>query len=119
MWKSKARLSAREGLWFHIDGAFGALGRLVEQSPELELLAPVDLNIVCFAPSRADSDALIPAIVADLHEAGRVAPSTTTIKGRLAIRAAIVNHRTEAEDIQALATSTLALVRSAGLRLAS
>ena len=96
-----------------------ALGRLVEQSPELELLAPVNLNIVCFAPSRADSDALIPAIVADLHDAGRVAPSTTTVKGRLAIRAAIVNHRTEAEDIEALVTSTLTLVRSAGLRLAS
>ena len=34
-------------------------------------------------------------IVADLHEAGDVAPSTTVIDGRLAIRAAIVNHRTE------------------------
>ncbi|MEO6340075.1 MAG: pyridoxal-dependent decarboxylase [Caulobacteraceae bacterium] len=96
-----------------------ALAQLVEQSPELELLAPVNLNIVCFGLRRPDSDDLIPGIVADLHEAGRVAPSTTTVRGRLAIRAAIVNHRTEAEDIEALVTSTLALVRSAGLRLAS
>ena len=33
-------------------------------------------------------------IVADLHESGIAAPSTTTIDGKLAIRAAIVNHRT-------------------------
>ena len=96
-----------------------ALAHLVEQSPELELLAPVELNIVCFGLRSADSDALIPGIVADLHEAGRVAPSTTTVRGRLAIRAAIVNHRTEPEDIRALVASTRALVRSAGLRLAS
>ena len=96
-----------------------SLARLVDQSSELELLAPVSLNIVCFGLRRADSDALIPGIVADLHEAGRVAPSTTTIKGRLAIRAAIVNHRTGAEDIQALVASLHALIGPAAQRLAS
>ncbi len=38
-------------------------------------------------------------IVVRLQEVGTVAPSTTTIGGRLAIRAAIVNHRTDEADI--------------------
>ena len=46
-------------------------------------------------------------IVAGLHEEGRVAPSLTTIAGRTAIRAAIVNHST-AEDVDALVRSALA-----------
>ena len=43
-----------------------------------------------------------------------MAPSTTVIDGRLAIRAAIVNHRTEQCDIDRLVSETLRL----GLRLA-
>jgi aromatic-L-amino-acid/L-tryptophan decarboxylase len=50
-------------------------------------------------------------IVADLHESGIVAPSTTTVGGRLAIRAAIVNHRTGPGDIDALIAATLAFGR--------
>ena len=41
-------------------------------------------------------------IVADLHEGGVVAPSTTVLDSGLAIRAAIVNHRTERRDVEAL-----------------
>jgi aromatic-L-amino-acid decarboxylase len=44
-----------------------------------------------------------------LQESGIAAPSTTTIGGRVAIRAAIVNHRTEKRDIDALVAATLAL----------
>jgi glutamate/tyrosine decarboxylase-like PLP-dependent enzyme len=77
------------------------LARRVEAEPELELLAPVPLNIVCFGYRGADADRLNAEIVADLHEAGRVAPSLTTICGRIAIRAAIVNHRTGPEDVDA------------------
>jgi aromatic-L-amino-acid decarboxylase len=80
----------------------------VEASDELELLAPVSLNIVCFAYKGADNA----AIVADLHEQGRVAPSTTTLAGRTAIRAAIVNHRTGPGDIEALVESVLTLGRA-------
>ena len=41
------------------------------------------------------------AIVADLQESGIAAPSTTVLHGQLAIRAAIVNHRTKVHDIDA------------------
>jgi aromatic-L-amino-acid decarboxylase len=74
----------------------------VVATPQLELLAPVQLNIVCFRHRGEDADALNAGIVADLHESGIAAPSTTVIGGRLAIRAAIVNHRTAPRDIDAL-----------------
>jgi glutamate/tyrosine decarboxylase-like PLP-dependent enzyme len=75
--------------------------------PRLELLAPVNLNIVCFRYRADEADAVNGEIVADLHEAGIAAPSTTMLDGRLAIRAAIVNHRTARRDIDALLAAVL------------
>jgi hypothetical protein len=40
-----------------------------------------------------------------------VAPSLTTLEGKTAIRAAIVNHRTERDDIEALITGVIAAGR--------
>ena len=88
------------------------LERQVKNTPELELLAPVELNIVCFRYRADDSDRLNANLVADLQESGSVAPSTTIIDGRLAIRAAIVNHRTGQADIDTLIERTLALGRN-------
>jgi glutamate/tyrosine decarboxylase-like PLP-dependent enzyme len=79
----------------------------IATSRELELLAPVSLNIVCFGYRGPDSGRLNARIVADLHESGVSAPSTTMIGDRLAIRAAIVNHRTEPRDIDALVNAVL------------
>lgn len=73
--------------------------------PRLELLAPVNLNIVCFR-YRAD-DEMNREIVADIQESGVAAPSSTTLAGRFAIRAAIVNHRTDETDIDALVAAVL------------
>jgi aromatic-L-amino-acid/L-tryptophan decarboxylase len=88
-----------------------ALARYLESrvlaEPRLELLAPAQLNIVCFRYRGADADALNAEIVADIHESGIAAPSTTTIHGNLAIRAAIVNHRTDTCDIDALIDAVL------------
>jgi glutamate/tyrosine decarboxylase-like PLP-dependent enzyme len=84
----------------------GRLGAAVEAHEALELLAPVRLNIVCFRV-RALDDAGNAALVVALHEAGSFAPSTTRIGGRLAIRAAIVNHRTDARDIDGLLRAVL------------
>jgi len=100
-----------------------ALARLlaarIEAEPELELAAPVALNVVCFryrgAATDRDPDELNRDIVLALYDAGRVAPSSTILGGRYTIRAAIVNHRTGAADIEALVASVLA----AGRRLSS
>jgi aromatic-L-amino-acid/L-tryptophan decarboxylase len=84
----------------------------IAQTPELELLAPVELNIVCFRFRTPDSDRINAQIVVDLQECGSVAPSTTTINERVAIRAAIVNHRTSRAEIDTLLDETLALGRA-------
>ncbi|MGI4847160.1 MAG: pyridoxal phosphate-dependent decarboxylase family protein [Janthinobacterium lividum] len=108
------------------------LSERIQALPALELLAPVALNIVCFRyiggagegegmrsgdrtgaePGASDHsdestghsylNALNSRIVIAVQESGLAAPSNTTIKGRLAIRAAIVNHRTTRADIDKL-----------------
>jgi glutamate/tyrosine decarboxylase-like PLP-dependent enzyme len=92
------------------------LKRRIENEPKLELLAPVALNIVCFRYRSPDADRVNADLVVALQESGIAAPSTTTINGQLAIRAAIVNHRTTASDIDALIDATLALGEIAARR---
>ncbi len=84
------------------------LDERIRAEPRLELLAPARLNIVCFRFRADNPDRINAEIVADLHERGRVAPSTTTIDGKLAIRAAFVNHRTQPCDVDALIAEVLA-----------
>jgi glutamate/tyrosine decarboxylase-like PLP-dependent enzyme len=85
------------------------LEKRIVATPELELLAPVELNIVCFRYRAEDADRVNARIVVDLQESGIVAPSTTRIGDRLAIRAAIVNHRTDTQDVDALVDAAVAL----------
>jgi glutamate/tyrosine decarboxylase-like PLP-dependent enzyme len=80
------------------------MARLVEASGELELGAPVVLNVCCFrcAPrgvAAEDQDAFNRKIATRLQLDGKVVLSTTRLGGRTFLRAAIVNHRTRDEDI--------------------
>lgn len=89
----------------------------VRAHAELELLAPVELQIVCFRyrRERMDEEALDRVnseIVIRLQESGVVAPSMTLLKGRVAIRAAITNHRTTGAEIDALIESAVRTGRS-------
>ena len=81
--------------------------RQIESHPDLELLAPVQLNIVCFRYRADDANQVNGDIVADIQESGISAPSTTVLDGQLAIRAAIVNHRTDICDVDALIAAVL------------
>ncbi len=94
-----------------------SLARYLEQrvrgEPQLELLAPAQLNIVCFRYRADDADTVNAKIVADLQESGIAAPSTTTIDGKFAIRAAFVNHRTQIRDVDALVDAVLRLGEAA------
>ena len=83
------------------------LKQRIETLPMLELLAPVELNIVCFRYRCDAADRVNADIVVALQESGIAAPSTTTLNGRLAIRVALVNHRTQMQDIDALLQATL------------
>lgn len=90
------------------------LERRVRSEPNLELMAPVTLNIVCFRHRGSDPDALNARIVVELQESGIAAPSTTRIGGHLVIRAAIVNHRTRTSDVDALVAAILELGKGPG-----
>jgi glutamate/tyrosine decarboxylase-like PLP-dependent enzyme len=91
----------------HLDLA-QQLARRVDESPDLERLADVPLNIVCFRfrpPGLAEEELsdlnarIGKALLAD----GRVYVGTTTYEGRVAFRPAIVNWRTTAADIDLIA----------------
>lgn len=91
------------------------LGELIDAEPRLRRMAPVSLNIVCFSyvghgqHLPEDQDALNRKLLIALHESGLSAPSSTVLKGRLVLRAAIVNHRTRTEDITTLLNAVLTL----------
>ncbi|MGB8397579.1 pyridoxal phosphate-dependent decarboxylase family protein [Bradyrhizobium sp.] len=85
----------------------GYLEARILSEPRLELLAPVQLNIVCFRYRAADANKVNGDIVIDIQESGIAAPSTTLIDGQLAIRAAIVNHRTDTCDLDALLAAVI------------
>jgi len=89
------------------------LAQRVAEQAQLELMAEVSLNIVCFrycgdqrlAP--AEYDAINRAMIRHIQLSGMAAPSMTTLHGRTVIRAAIVNHRTNQDDIDHLLVATL------------
>jgi glutamate/tyrosine decarboxylase-like PLP-dependent enzyme len=83
------------------------LAELVEMHPDLELLVPVSLNIVCFryvvaSLTEAKHKDINNEIVMRLQESGIAAPSTTTLNGILAIRVNITNHRCKHQDFNLL-----------------
>jgi glutamate/tyrosine decarboxylase-like PLP-dependent enzyme len=83
------------------------LAHLVEKAPELELVAPAPLNVVCFryAPagsSEAQRNEWNREILMRIQERGIAAPSSTVLGGKFAIRAAIVNHRSTRRDFEIL-----------------
>lgn len=111
------RLYGMKRLGAMIEGRCLLAGHLRDRvlaEPALELLAPVALNVVCFRFRHARADEVNAAIVIDLQEAGIAAPSTTILDGKLAIRCAIVNHRTEAADIDRMLAGVLAFGRRHG-----
>jgi len=94
------------------------LAGLIDGEPELELAAPVPLNVVCFryAPagiSTDEKDALNREVLMRLQERGIAAPSSTVLDGCFAIRAAITNHRSTRADFDVLVRAVLDLGREA------
>ncbi len=92
------------------------LESLVRARPELELLAPVPLNIVNFryvpkGKSAEELDALNRGILVELQEQGIAVPSGTVVRGKFAIRVAISNHRSRDDDFDALVEAVVRLGR--------
>ncbi len=90
------------------------LAARIEREPQLELLAPVPLNLVCFryvgpylSPSELDD--LNQEILLRIQEQGIAIPSSTRIDGHFALRVANTNHRTRREDFDALVDGVLSI----------
>ena len=89
----------------------------VDSAPELERLADVPLNIVCF---RARPDGLTEPELNELNDRlgvairadGRVFVGTTTYAGKTALRPAIVNWQTQTDDVDLLVSVTRELLHS-------
>jgi glutamate/tyrosine decarboxylase-like PLP-dependent enzyme len=95
------------GLVAHDVGLARALARRVEEAEDLELLAPVPLSTVCFryAPRGASEGALDQAnraVLTALQREAAVYPTHAEVKGRFAIRACVLNPRTEERDLDLL-----------------
>jgi aromatic-L-amino-acid/L-tryptophan decarboxylase len=98
------------------------LAARVTAHPELELVAPVSLNVVCFryrAPMRSavETDRINHDVLTRLHTSGVALPSHTTINGRFAIRAAVTNHRSEQQDFELLVDTVARLGAEMDARL--
>jgi aromatic-L-amino-acid/L-tryptophan decarboxylase len=88
------------------------LAECVKLTPNLELLSTPSLNIVCFrfhpgSWSGASLDELNQNIIVELQLSGIAVPSAAWIKGVLAIRVNITNHRSRYEDFDLLVNSVL------------
>jgi len=86
----------------------------IEAEPQLELLAPVALSAVCFryrgarTGTEGQLDDLNLRILQRVIARGRVYISNATVRGRFALRACIVNHRSTPDDVDAVISETLA-----------
>jgi aromatic-L-amino-acid decarboxylase len=83
------------------------LARLVAEHPQLELMAPVPMNTVCFryvgdGDRALDLDPINQEIVATLQVHGVAVPSQTILDHGFAIRVCITNHRSEDSDFDLL-----------------
>jgi aromatic-L-amino-acid/L-tryptophan decarboxylase len=93
------------------------LSAMIEAEPELELVAPTNINIVCFRHRLDGADgtglkAFNAEIMFRLQEEGIACVSDTTVHGEYCLRAAINNHRTRVEDLEVLVRETVRLGRS-------
>jgi glutamate/tyrosine decarboxylase-like PLP-dependent enzyme len=92
------------------------LAAMVEKNSELESLAPVPLNVVCFRYTvagfeEASLTELNQELLLRLQESGLAVPSSTTLNGKFAIRAAITNHRSRREDFDLMVDEILKIGR--------
>ena len=109
--RSTASGSTRALIEQNVEQAHYLAGR-VSASPELELMAPVPLNIVCFRfkaarLSEEALDRLNQDLLVELQENGVAVPTSTVLDGRYAIRVANVNHRSRREDFDLLLREVL------------
>jgi glutamate/tyrosine decarboxylase-like PLP-dependent enzyme len=121
------RAYGRDGYRAMVERHMGLARRLADQvdaEPDLERLADVALNVVCFRyrPSSVDEANVDEGRLDDLNrrlgeavlDDGRVYFGTTVYRGHVAFRPAIVNWRTGPEDVDLIVPTILELAGSLG-----
>jgi glutamate/tyrosine decarboxylase-like PLP-dependent enzyme len=88
------------------------LAQLIEKSPHLELMSPVNLNVVCFRfrgeiVDENKLNRLNEELLLRIQESGIAVPSSTRINQAFVLRVAIVNHRSRFEDFDLLVNCAL------------
>ena len=88
------------------------LGDLVKNHEDLELLAPIGMDIVCFRYNPGDKtleelNAINKEIKLQLEEQAIALPGYTTLNGAYCIRCAISSHRVTNEDFDVLVENVL------------
>ena len=109
VWAALLEIGA-DGMRRRVGRHIGLARRLADHAgadERLELLADPCLSICCFryrrpGCSEEELDHLNQAIVLRLWAGGRHVPSTTRIRGQLAIRCCFINPRTTAADVDAM-----------------
>jgi aromatic-L-amino-acid decarboxylase len=101
----------REMIGQNINQAF-YLSELIQRQPQLELMAAVTMNIVCFRfnPGNLDNEqlnTLNKELLMRMHETGAGAPSYTVLNGSYVIRCAITNHRTRKIHLEEMIADTV------------
>jgi glutamate/tyrosine decarboxylase-like PLP-dependent enzyme len=93
------------------------LGMQIARTPELRLMAPIELSAVCFryvgsgnAPL-AEPDAANTEILQRINQRGRVYLSNATLHSEFCLRACITNHRTTDADIDEVVPEVLAAAK--------
>jgi glutamate/tyrosine decarboxylase-like PLP-dependent enzyme len=89
---------------------------LIEETPELELMAPAPLNVVCFRyiePGLGDGEleTINKEILVRLQEEGVAVLSGSKIKGRYVMRLGHTNHRSRREDFDLLVQEVIRIGR--------
>ncbi len=89
------------------------LGQLIANTPELELMAPIELSAVCFryvGDRRLPEDQLSrmnAEILQNVNRRGRIYLSNATLHAKFCLRGCIVNHRTTDSDVEEVVSEVL------------
>jgi len=110
----------REGIQAAVDHAREA-EMYIDRSPNLEMMGPSSLGIVCFRFRHPDGDwtpeeleELNLGIQEEIVESGLAMMSSTRLRSEFSLRLSILNYRSTWQDVQ----GTLEAVEAIGLRLA-
>ena len=90
------------------------LGELVNNNKDLELIAPIGMDIVCFRFNPGDKtldelNSINKEIKLQIEERAIALPGYTTLNGMYCIRCAISSHRVTNEDFEVLVSNVLSI----------